>query len=197
MLRTCPKCYVHWMCKEASITKSRMERARVTFKSRLHHVILSFDKGDINDKDSINEFRKDCYKFLKLQGIDGGGMVIHPWREDHDGNFRVHGLHVHAFVIGKWLQPADGASNIIFKRIGELRYYKQYKYVFEHCGVTDKIHAITWFGCMSYRNFPKVENEKHGYGSGREVTCPNCQCAMELLVIIDWTARDIVLVDYG
>lgn len=202
MLRTCPKCFRLWHCREAAITRDRMNRAARVFNTRLHHVILSFKEVDINemDKQDYNRFRNGCYDLLKRAGASGGGLVLHPWREDHDGDFTVPGLHCHAFVVGRWLSPGNEIEtngDILFKRIGELRYYKQYKYVFEHCGVSEGIHSITWYGSMSYRNFPKDDKERRGAGHGRGVNCPECQTNMEPLVIIDWVARDEIHYSIG
>jgi len=205
MLRSCPNCAGPWASREASITKSRMERGKVTFQTRLHHVILSFEGENEHewDRAQLQDFRKKCYKILRKSGIEGGGMVLHPFREDHDRMaFSTRGLHVHCFVVGQWLAQGDiihRRTGIIFKRIGELKFYKQYKYVFEHCGISPGVHSITWFGNMSYRNFPKAENEKRGHGGGRGVDCPNCTTKMEPEEIQDTIAQDYIRMwrDYG
>lgn len=197
MLRTCPSCFKLWNSKMASKTKSRMERAKIKFRTRLHHVVLSFKDSDKND---LHEFRKACYRILRENGVSGGGMVIHPFREDHMGEFSVPGHHCHVFANGRWLDRGGGKDDVIFKRIGDLKSYQQYYYVFEHCGIAENRHAITWFGNMSYRNFPKTNQEKMHEPGHREVICPNCQCEMELLFIVDYIEKDIIEYhsrDYG
>lgn len=207
MSRECPSCSQIWASKEASISKNRMERAKYTFKSRLHHVILSFKEVDINglDREAYSDFRRRCYKILAGAGVRGGGLVLHPWRESHRGEFDVGGLHCHVFATGEWLRNGENIfedTGIIFKRIGELKYYKQYKYVFEHCGIAEGIHAITWFGNMSYRNFPKTDDEKEHRPGGRAPRCPDCMTIMEILIHTDYVEHDKILMhgswrDYG
>lgn len=200
MLRSCPECAGPWASREAAITKARMERARAEFKTRLHHVVLSFKEAEINGKDEYDRFRKKCYNILKHHGVDGGGLVLHPWREDHNGEFNVEGIHCHAFAVGNWIRPGSGTELdecIIFKRIGELKYYKQYRYVFDHCGVSSRIHSITWFGNMSYRNFPKSAEEKRARGLGRAIECPDCKTELERALFIDYNEQDYVIFDPG
>jgi len=204
MKRECPVCGPLWVRREAVCMKKRLERAKAVLGGRLHHVVISPPCDVVIKSDNdVKVWRRRVYRVLRDAGARGGVVVIHPYRDD-GGDFSRVGLHFHCLVLGDWIERGDVVfrrEKLVLKRVGPLKYFKQYYYVLEHAGVRDGLHGITWFGDVAYNNFPASEDERIVGGGGKKVICPRCGAEMVREYIYDWVSRDLVrfvyVDDYG
>jgi len=168
--RDCPECYENWAYKEAKKASWRIwtgtmlvsrEIGRKRF--RLLHCVVSFPAEDPDT--TFNTYRNRAYQVLREHGIEGGLSIWHPYRKDSERGVFEYDGHVHFHVIGvAWgdVKPGREDSGYIFKVIkdavrGDYRGFKSpgairraLAYLLSHCGVMDGVHAVTWFGVLSY-----------------------------------------------
>jgi hypothetical protein len=162
-----------------------------SYRLRPHHLIISFDPKDLRiedlkDKDEYVRLRKRVYEILRFAGAQGGCIVFHPWREDPFNEYTEEGPHFHCIVLARWIKPGDevydefinyyGDLEPILKRIDSFKpsVLKTYKYLLEHSGIAEGIHAVTWFGSMAYNKQKVGVREIHAKKDPRGPECPIC-----------------------
>lgn len=185
--RQCPHCSHIWVRDHARIMKGRLWDGREHYKSkegktyRIHHCIVSYRVGVPDCRQSYGELRQNAQMVAKSAGIEGGGMVFHPWRESRDGIYDVVGPHFHVFGLSLWVKPGDEiepyTDDIIFKRVRDFdaRQLEPFEYVLSHCGIPEGCHAIVWFGNLAYNKMEKGPQEKRAKEiTGSVPDCPYC-----------------------
>jgi len=193
MGRTCPHCWRKWAHKESRAAGLRVWGgisliAPKRTGRRIVHAVVSFvTSGDLATD------RKAAVKIMKSQGISGGILIFHPFRQDDDGQY-IPQTHVHFHIIGlaRGAISPGASGNFIFKVIPDAKNhdFRGFQdvtgikacifYLLTHCGIQDGRHAVTWFGELSYNQLSndtlykaipelKREIERHP-----EKKCPVC-----------------------
>ncbi len=211
----CEYCWLEkWLARESSRATQRIENYIDVFKNlqfaRLPnlqrkylnpiHVIVS---PSWNDKfSSFDKLKEKTRKLISKAGIEGGLMIYHPFGFDTKKNEWVIRPHFHVIAFG-WVidtkKICDSEGWVIKNKGLRDSLHSTIYYQLSHAGVSDGVHAITWFGSLSYgakySNLFKVEDDdEHGF-------CDYCHC---MLVDFEYIGLDkppdfefVGLVDYG
>jgi len=165
----CPICSGKWATKEAKRASARIRGYRAKFNTPIH-VVISPDQEILNRMTSYKDLRREAVAICKRIGLEGGIVVIHPFRRSKDKNIQgnarynkkwVYSPHFH--IIGKgWIQ-----SEGIFKETGWFvknkgvreSVRKTLHYLLNHAGIQKKFHTATWFGGLSYNRLRVVKTE--------------------------------------
>ena len=212
--RDCPECYEKWASKEARKAAWRLwEGARYVSRQvgrkrfRLLHCVVSFP---IEDSDTtFNTYRNRAYQVLRQHGVEGGLCIWHPFRKNPESGVFEYDGYVHFHMIGvAWgdVKPGREDSGYIFKVVrdaerGDYRGFKSpgavqraLSYLLSHCGVMDGVHAVTWFGVLSYNKMALEKLKafaREGWDDLQRVRSPKCPyCGSE-----DTEPMDIWLYD--
>jgi len=175
----CEYCWLEkWLARESTRATRRIEKysefwkkmnANHLFAQRKYlkpiHVIIS-----PSWKDKFMRFdllKKKARKLLELAGIGGGLLIYHPFSYNKELSKWVTRPHFHVVGYG-WVVDTKKISDkegwvIKNKGIRDSLHSTVY-YQLSHAGVTDSVHAITWFGSLGYRakysHEFKVEDEE-------------------------------------
>ena len=211
----CEYCWLEkWLSRESSRATQRIENYIQVFKHlqfarspnlqrkylKPIHVIVS---PSWNDKfKSFDELKNKARKLINQAGIEGGLMIYHPFSLDKKTGQWIVRPHFHILGFG-WVvdtkKISDSEGWVIKNKGLRDSLHSTIYYQLSHAGVSDGVHAITWFGSLSYRakysNLFKVEDdEEHGF-------CDYCHC---MLVNFEYVGLDkppdfefVGLVDYG
>jgi hypothetical protein len=212
---SCEYCWLEkWLSRESARATTRIEKyvkvwenlnnQKGIFQQRKHlkpiHVIVS---PSWKDKFlPFDELKNKTRKLMNQAGIEGGLMIYHPFGFDKKKKEWVVRPHFHILGFGwvvntkkiseddGWVIKNKGIRNSLHSTI----YYQ-----LSHAGVTKGVHAITWFGTLSYRAkyspaYKIDDDEEHGF-------CDYCHC---MLVDFEYVGLDkppdfefVGLVDYG
>lgn len=163
----CPVCAPMWAGREARRASKRIMGFRATFKLPIHVVISPDQKylDEIGDwQNNFESFRSQVLKVAKLSGIEGGCLVIHPFRKV-DGEW-VNSPHFHIVGYG-WIKDTDKVyeeTGWLVKNLGVRRRERNVRltiaYELGHAGVRKGTHTLTWFGKLSYNKLRVVGSEK-------------------------------------
>ena len=197
----CEYCWLEkWLARESSRATQRIENYVQVFKhlqfarspnlQRKYlnpiHVIVS---PSWNDKfSSFDKLKEKARKLINQAGIEGGLMIYHPFGFDKMKKRWIVRPHFHILGFG-WVVDAKKISDSegwVIKNKG-LRdsLHSTIYYQLSHAGVSDGVHAITWFGSLGYRakysdRFRVEDDEEHGY-------CDYCHC---MLVNFEYVGLD-------
>lgn len=140
---------------------------------KLVHCVVSM----VMDASLIDEIRPLAVAVAKRHGVLGGASVVHHLRTDKysvggDGTTHVH-------IVGMAVDITEGGDDldadgnvIIFKHIQDDEYKdhrgfrseravkRALQYLLTHCAVIEGKHALTWWGCMGYRNLSRGTIER-------------------------------------
>jgi len=188
--RGCPRCFERWARKEAHeaarrvVWGSKVVAPTVPvffqyhpFKSgRLYespggdlrnvHLIVSLKE---HPGTSVRAYRQDAYRILRDHNIEGGAVVIHPFRkDDYDAAYTLDGyVHFHCPGMNFEDIPPGGTDFdsegelAIFKHIPDSEYgdYRGFRsqlavereltYLLSHAGVAEGFHSLTYFGSLA------------------------------------------------
>jgi len=197
----CEYCWLEkWLARESSRATQRIENYVKVFKNLQFarspnlqrkylnpiHVIVS---PSWNDKFlSFDRLKEKTRKLISQAGIEGGLMIYHPFGFDKKKNEWIVRPHFHILGFG-WVvdtkKICDSEGWVIKNKGLRDSLHSTIYYQLSHAGVTDGVHAITWFGSLSYRakysNLFKVEDEEeHGF-------CDYCHC---MLVDFEYVGTD-------
>ncbi len=180
----CPNCWSGWTVSESQGASRRLWQWYLTQASkrgRVLHVSVS--------RDGVGIEKGELYRILQKHGLEGGLIIAHPWRGTFPGGrpdmgnpddmrYSTH-WHVVAYARGH-VRPGDERDDYVLKVIRDAKNH-DYKglrrerdlgallhYQLSHCGISDRIHAVTWWGCMSYRKW-KYKPQLTGKNK-----CPSC-----------------------
>jgi len=197
----CEYCWLEkWLARESHRATQRIENyidvfkhlqfARSPYLQRNYlkpiHVIIS---PSWNDKFMRFDLLKEkARKLMEQAGIEGGLMIYHPFGLNKDSGQWVKRPHFHVVGFGwvidtKKIQNSDGwviKNKGIRDNLHSTIYYQ-----LSHAGVSKEVHAITWFGSLSYRakysNLFKVDEEDESS------FCDFCGC---MLVNFGYVGQD-------
>jgi len=192
----CEYCWLEkWLSRESHRATQRIENyidvfkhlqfARSPYLQRKYlkpiHVIIS---PSWNDKFmSFDLLKAKARKLMEQAGIEGGLIIYHPFGLNKDSGQWVTRPHFHVVCFGwvidtKKIQNSDGwviKNKGIRDNLHSTIYYQ-----LSHAGVSDEVHAITWFGSLGYRakysNLFKVDEEDESS------FCDFCGC-----MLVDFT----------
>lgn len=210
--RSCPHCGVLWASLEARKASARLWigwhklSAIQKRNGRLLHIVVSVNPKVAHERD-VRELRSDAYALCRRHGVLGGTCVIHPFRDDDDGNYTEDGLHFH--IVG--YAPADvvagdGKDGMLFKVVrdakrGDFRGFQRMRevrhclaYELSHAGIKDNLHGLTWWGAMAYNNLSQqtLLDEYPEAFAPPEKRCPACG-GTDIRVVVDvggeWVER--------
>jgi hypothetical protein len=169
----CPVCYERWCALEAHKIENRLKP--FWKHGKVLHVAISPSEYDVLTL-PFEKLRAKMYRVAKLRGVLGGCSIIHPWRENEDGTWRV-SPHFHILGFGWVKNTKEGYEKdgwlVINIQDGEKErsVYRTALYQLSHCGLSDDHRTVTWFGCCSYAQrdvkVPPMEKLEH--------KCPCCQ----------------------
>ncbi len=201
VIRFCPYCYQAWARKEGRIAAwilwadaRKMARENGLCHYRLLHCVVSL----VDDGRSLRTLTDEAYRIAKAHGLSGGCKVFHPFRQvGDDGDFVPDG-YVHFHVVGVAfgdIRFASKGQDYVFKVIPNKpglgkrpfsgipsvhRLARPIAYLLTHCGVQDRRHAITWWGCLKDRRVAKkvlIADFAEGWlalTKRRNPKCPEC-----------------------
>jgi hypothetical protein len=197
----CEECWLEkWLARESSRATQRIENYIDVFKNLQFarspnlqrkylnpiHVIVS---PSWNDKFmSFDKLKQKARILINQAGIEGGLMIYHPFGFDKKKNKWVIRPHFHVIAFG-WVidtkKICDSEGWVIKNKGLRDSLHSTIYYQLSHAGVTDGVHAITWFGSLSYRakysDFFKVKDDgDHGF-------CDYCHC---MLVNFEYVGLD-------
>jgi len=173
----CGKCASSWISRESNKSASRLEKYEKDTGEKAKHIIIS--PPSWFGYKSVSELRKEVYQILKNLNAQGGLLIVHPFREEHEqetlsGKTRWYpSIHFHVVGFG-WLNYGLVVENyhksgwiVKDKGIRETN-YGTVRYLLTHAGVKKGFHTVTWFGKLSYSNLsmPKYDNVSQ--------LCPYC-----------------------
>lgn len=142
-----------------------------------------------------NHLKRDLIANLKQNGIEGGAVVFHLWRQvgekedlpDNvvipkgftDGDWYL-SPHFHVFAVG-FITKADEfytKTGWVYKNLGKRTSINQLRrtiqYTLTHCALHEKHHALTYFGIFSYN---KIVLD---YVETKDITVPCSACGKDL-----------------
>lgn len=188
----CEYCWLEkWLARESHRATQRIENYIHFFKHlqfarspnlqrkylKPIHVIVS---PSWNDKFlPYDRLKNKARKLINQAGIEGGLMIYHPFSLDKKSGNWVVRPHFHVVGFG-WVVDAKKISDSqgwVIKNKG-LRdsLHSTVYYQLSHAGVSDEVHAITWFGSLGYRakysDRFKVEEEDNA------IFCDYCGCML-------------------
>jgi len=171
---SCPVCYKSWLVKTTEKMVDRIEGGKPRTHRKPVHVTISPPQADWYRFEDINEFRKlrrKANKISKQAGLKGGCNVPHPYREDRKTGLWRESPHFHVIGYG-WIRNTKQIyqdtgwivqNHRIRKTVGGTAYYQ-----LSHAGIREGIHAVSWFGTLSWRNL------KRDPIRAEPETCPIC-----------------------
>lgn len=181
--RKCPRCSLKWAGREAEAASVRLE----TFMKRYHklpprHIIVSsqeMQECPPETPDAIAKAREAVRGILRGLGVVGGLLIFHGLRHRRLGDQDFEwfpGPHFHVMAYGRVdnLQPRAGWV-VKTLRPGQTTIVGTLAYLLNHCSTSARGHALTWFGCLSYRTF------KCPCARVKGTPCPACGTPMEYL----------------
>jgi len=197
----CEYCWLEkWLARESSRATLRIENYIQIFKKLQFarspnlqrkylnpiHVIVS---PSWNDKfKSFDELKNKARKLINQAGIEGGLMIYHPFSLDKKTGQWIVRPHFHILGFG-WIvhtkKISDSEGWVIKNKGLRDSLHSTIYYQLSHAGVSDGVHAITWFGSLGYRakysNLFKVDDDdEHGF-------CDYCHC---MLVNFEYVGLD-------
>jgi len=197
----CEYCWLEkWLARESHRATQRIENYVQVFKKLQFarspqlqrkylnpiHVIVS---PSWNDKfTSFEKLKEKARKLINQAGIEGGLMIYHPFGWDKMKNQWIVRPHFHILGFG-WIvgtkKISDSQGWVIKNKGLRNSLHSTIYYQLSHSGVSDGVHAITWFGSLGYRakysNLFKVEDDdEHGF-------CDFCHC---MLVNFEYVGTD-------
>ena len=197
----CEYCWLEkWLARESSRATQKIENYIQVFKhlqfarspnlQRKYlnpiHVIVS---PSWNDKfKSFDYLKNKVRKLINQAGIEGGMMIYHPFSLDKKTGQWIVRPHFHILGFG-WVvntkKISDSEGWVIKNKGLRNSLHSTIYYQLSHAGVSDGVHAITWFGSLGYRakysSYFKVEDgEDHGF-------CDYCHC---MLVNFEYVGLD-------
>ena len=190
----CEYCWLEkWLARESRRATLRIENYQKVVKQigktrfvNPIHVIIS---PSWNDKFMrFDLLKKKCRKLADEAGIVGGLLIYHPFSLDKKKMKWISRPHFHLIGFG-WVHDTkkicDENGWVIKNKGVRESLHSTIYYQLSHCGVSDNIHSITWFGDLGYRSkyaeLIKVENEE-----------PNdyCEFCGNILVNAEFVATD-------
>lgn len=171
---SCPVCYKRWLVKTTEKMVDRIEGGQPAMQRKPIHVTVSPPQADWHKFEDIDDFRKlrrKANKIAKQAGIKGGCNVPHPYRENRVFKTWRQAPHFHVLGYG-WIKntraiyEATGwivQNHRIRKTVGGTAYYQ-----LTHAGIRQGIHAVSWFGILSWRALKRDPRRAEAE------TCPIC-----------------------
>ncbi len=164
----CERCKLKWMYREADAAARRLEKYEKISKKKAKHIVVSPPPWILSQP--LEKLRKTAIKILKEIKTDGGIIIIHPFKTNHDTGYLYDAPHFHVIGFG-WL---EGLADIYKKNGWKVipkgprdSTFATVVYQLSHAGIRKGKHTLVWFGKLSYSEL-KVEKEEI-----KEV-CPAC-----------------------
>jgi hypothetical protein len=170
---SCKVCYKKWLAREASRATERLERGEKKLEKPPKHIVLS--PPSWLHHNNLKDLKKVGYRIMKTAKADGGVMVFHAYRKNHETRTWYFSPHFHIVGFG-WI---DGVAEI-FKKDGWViknkgtrdSVFQTVYYLLSHCTIVKDRHSVTWFGEVSYSKL-KIQKEDE---NGKK--CPDCNCEL-------------------
>jgi Valyl-tRNA synthetase len=202
---SCPICYEKACGKEAVRIEYRISRFRL--KNRVLkpiHVAVSPSELDIQLL-SFSALRRKAEQISMKCGVIGGSIIFHPFRrynEDDMAEDLAEGfdwktspacwyISPHFHIIGYgWIHHTKENYEATGWIVKNLRVRNSVRstahYQLSHCGISDRYHAVVWFGVLAYNKLKagKVPDQKH--------LCPFCGLDLQKIEFVDPQKQIIV-----
>ncbi len=163
----CEYCWLEkWLARESHRATQRIENYVDFFKKLQFARSPKFQRKYLNpihvivspswrDKFmSYDKLKKKARKLLDRAGIEGGLMIYHPFGLDKKTDQWIVRPHFHVVGFG-WVvdtkKISDSEGWVIKNKGLRDSLHSTIYYQLSHAGVSDDVHAITWFGSLGYR----------------------------------------------
>ena len=163
----CEYCWLEkWLARESHRATQRIENYVDFFKKLQFARSPKFQRKYLNPihvivspswKDkfmSYDQLKKKARKLLDRAGIEGGLMIYHPFGLDKKTDQWIVRPHFHVVGFG-WVvdttKISDSEGWVIKNKGLRDSLHSTIYYQLSHAGVSDDVHAITWFGSLGYR----------------------------------------------
>lgn len=165
----CIDCHLKWMYRESDHAAKRLEKYEKLSKKKAKHIIVSPPEWVLSEP--LEKLRKQAIKILKEVKADGGIIIIHPFKTNHDTGYLYDSPHFHVIGFG-WLESLAEAYQkngwqVIPKGPRDST-FATVLYQLSHAGIRKGKHTLVWFGSLSY-SVLKIESEK------KDEVCPVCR----------------------
>jgi len=175
----CPLCIESWINRNANRGTQRwMKYKEYDHNIVLRSVILSPPPEAYNQ--SYAQLKTWLKSILKVANITTCSIVFHPFRFHDKKKLKpFYSPHFHLITSNYLTNTTEfyNKTKWLIKNKGDLEsdldIFNNLRYVFSHCGVKKRTHAIRWLGGVSYR---KLKVEKHENPS----RCPYCDLPLVL-----------------
>jgi hypothetical protein len=197
----CPVCYPAWAVREGNAAADRMKAAERLYRAEgndlqdARHFTFSPPQDAatlmIKTKKGYKQLKKYVIKLIKKSGILGGVVIFHAHRVNKFKQLYI-SPHFHVIAYGYVLDTVDFNKEFpgwIIKNMGKRASLAgTIIYALDHCGLgyetlpgtRFKIHAVTWFGLLSYNKVAKDSIIK----SEKELPCKACSAAMHEYALV-------------
>jgi hypothetical protein len=175
----CPTCWSDWANRETKHAVERLD-AFVLKGRNLKPIHLTVSVPSWHYGLTIEKMREKAYAALKRVHCLGGALIYHPKRR---GTSKQWYFSPHFHVIGYgWI--VDVRRNYVYsgyvvKNIGIRKtVHGTIWYQLSHCGISEKHHTVTWFGCLSYGKLHVNRHEEEPH------RCPLCDAELRQVLWI-------------
>ncbi|MBM3910726.1 MAG: hypothetical protein FJ356_03655 [Thaumarchaeota archaeon] len=165
----CKECYPRWIVRLANNSTKRIEKYSHIHNKKSIHLFLCPPPSQYHLP--IEILQKRAMGIIKKAQIEGGAIILHPFRFKENVRLFCPGPHFHLVCFGTEdkIRSAFGMYGWFIKDCHERRsVFQTFCYLLSHCGVKNDKHALKWFGKLSYNKF-KVEKEP------KNNKCPVCK----------------------
>jgi len=166
--RSCVKCYVKWIAREANRGTRRIEDyAKKTGKKPIHLMLL-IPTSQYGLPYSM--LKKRMNEILKKANWEGGAVIFHPFKFK-DGRQWYYSPHFHLVGFGSRDKIARAFGRYgWYVKIGEERksVFQTFCYLLSHCGIRKGNRSVIWVGELSYSKVPSEKEPKI-------TCCPVCR----------------------
>lgn len=177
----CPVCWESWANREKDKAVQRIQAFKI--RGKPIHVMISVPREDYGL--TVPEMRVKVYKNLKAVHMIGGMLIFHPDRKN-DLDQWFFSPHFHALGYG-WIQDVRRNYYSGGYVVKNLRIRKTVEgtifYQLSHCGISEQLHTVTWFGALSYNKLKVI------YKEPKPVVCEMCGSKLKKVM---WIGKGIM-----
>lgn len=174
----CKTCFEKWLGRQSNVATRKIERYAKRKKATPIHLVLCASQWDLEL--DYKKMKEKARKILKEIGIKGGAIIFHPFR--FNKNIRSWYYYTHFHVVGFGSIPKGSITESYYRNGWFVKYLGErdsvlatFYYLLSHCGIKKGVHAITWFGDLSYSKLG------HGNNDQNYKKCPSCSRKLVLI----------------
>lgn len=148
----CKICFKKWIGRQASRATQRIEEyIRQNKGKKPFHVFFSPPENLRNIP--YKKLKKYVNAIIKEAGIEGGGLIFHPFRFNKNTRNWYWSPHFHLVCFGSFrkLEAVFGWRKWYVGNMGFRKsVFHTFHYLLSHCGIRKGNHSVTWLKGLSY-----------------------------------------------